>query len=62
LRERVSALHLSTILETLRDVVSANKNPVLLVESVRQALGRARVRPLLSESGGLRVVTLDRAP
>jgi flagellar biosynthesis protein FlhA len=32
---------------------------VLLVESVRQALGRALVRPHLSEDGGLRVVTLD---
>jgi len=32
---------------------------VLLVEAVRQGLGRALVRPLLSENGGLRVVTLD---
>jgi flagellar biosynthesis protein FlhA len=31
---------------------------VALVESVRQSLGRALVRPLLSETGGLRVVTL----
>jgi flagellar biosynthesis protein FlhA len=34
---------------------------VLLVEAARQALGRSLVRPLLSENGGLRVVTLDRA-
>ena len=39
---------------------AANKHPVLLVEAARQALGRALVRPLLGEDGGLRVVTLDR--
>jgi flagellar biosynthesis protein FlhA len=61
LREQVSIRDLSTILETLLDMAPANKNPVLLVESVRQALGRSLVRPLLSEGGGLRVVTLDRA-
>ena len=61
LREQVSIRDLSTILETLLDIAPANKNPVLLVEAARQALGRALVRPLLSDSGGLRVVTLDRA-
>ena len=61
LREQVSIRDLPTILETLLDLAPANKNPVLLVEAARQALGRALVRPLLSESGGLRVVTLDRA-
>jgi flagellar biosynthesis protein FlhA len=52
---------LSTILESLLDVAPTNKNPVLLVETARQALGRGLVRPLLSEGGSLRVVTLDRA-
>jgi len=61
LREQVSIRDLSTILEALLDLAPANKNPVLLVETARQALGRSLVRPLLSESGGLRVVTLDRA-
>jgi len=61
LREQVSVRDLSTILETLLDVAPANKNPVLLVESARQALSRGLVHPLLSENGGLRVVTLDRA-
>jgi flagellar biosynthesis protein FlhA len=60
LREQVSIRDLSTILEALLDLAPANKNPVLLVETARQALGRSLVRPLLSESGGLRVVTLDR--
>jgi len=31
----------------------------LLVEAARQGLGRALVRPLLSDDGGLRVLTLD---
>jgi len=52
LREQVSVRDLSTILETLLDIAPTNKNAVLLVESARQALARALVRPLLSESGG----------
>jgi flagellar biosynthesis protein FlhA len=59
LREQVSIRDLSTILETLLDVAIVNKNPVLLVETARQALGRALVHPLLSRDGELRVVTLD---
>jgi flagellar biosynthesis protein FlhA len=61
LREQVSIRDLPAILETLLDVSPTTKNPVVLVESVRQALGRALVRPLLSETGGLRVVTLEHA-
>jgi len=59
LREQVSIRDLPAILETLLDIAPGSKNPVMLVESVRQSLGRALVRPLLSEGGGLRVVTLD---
>jgi len=59
LREQVSVRDLPAILETLLDVAPSSKNPVILVESVRQALARALVRPLLSEGGGLRVLTLD---
>jgi flagellar biosynthesis protein FlhA len=61
LREQVSIRDLGTILETLVEVAASTKNPVLLVESVRHALGRALVRPLLNEDGSLRVVTLDSA-
>jgi flagellar biosynthesis protein FlhA len=61
LREQVSIRDLASILESLLDVASTNKHPVLLVEAARQSLGRALVRPLLSESGGLQVVTLDAA-
>ncbi|MFZ0477844.1 MAG: flagellar biosynthesis protein FlhA [Terriglobales bacterium] len=59
LREQVSIRDLPTILEALLDVCASTKHPVLLVEAARQALGRALVRPLLSDDGGLRVLTLD---
>ncbi len=59
LREQVSIRDLVTILETLLDVGPATKNPVLLVEAVRQALSRALVQPLLSDDGKLTVVQLD---
>jgi flagellar biosynthesis protein FlhA len=59
LREQVSIRDLPTILETLLDAAATTKNPIALIEAVRQGLGRALVRPLLSDNGGLRVVTLD---
>jgi flagellar biosynthesis protein FlhA len=59
LREQVSIRDLGTILETLVDAASFNKNPIALVETVRHALGRSLIRPLLNEKGELRVVTLD---
>jgi len=61
LREQVSIRDLGTIMETLVDASSFNKNPISLVEAVRHVLGRALVRPLLNEQGELRVVTLDSA-
>jgi flagellar biosynthesis protein FlhA len=61
LREQVSIRDLGTILETMVETAAINKNPVLLTEAVRHALGRALVRPLLDEKGELKVVTLDRA-
>ncbi len=59
LREQVSVRDLPTILEALLDASAISKHPVLLVEAARQSLGRALVRPLLSDDGGLRVLTLD---
>ena len=59
LREQVFIRDLPTILESLIDTAVMSKNQVSLVEGARQALGRALVRPLLSDDGGLRVVTLD---
>ncbi len=59
LREQVSIRDLSTVLEALLDASANSKHPVMLVEAARQSLGRALVRPLLSDDGGLRVLTLD---
>ncbi|HSZ16178.1 MAG TPA: flagellar biosynthesis protein FlhA [Terracidiphilus sp.] len=59
LREQVSIRDLGTILETMVETAAINKNPVLLVEAARHALGRALIRPLLDENGRLKVVTLD---
>ncbi|HUO59306.1 MAG TPA: flagellar biosynthesis protein FlhA [Candidatus Acidoferrales bacterium] len=59
LREQVPIRDLGTILETLAEIAPTTKQPILLVEAARQALGRALVRPLLSNDGSLRVVTLD---
>jgi flagellar biosynthesis protein FlhA len=61
LREQVSIRDLGTILETLVEAAANNKNPILLVEAARHALGRALIRPLLDENGKLKVVTLDGA-
>jgi flagellar biosynthesis protein FlhA len=61
LREQVSIRDLGTILETLVDAASFNKNPIALVEAVRHVLGRTLIRPLLNEKGELKVVTLDSA-
>jgi flagellar biosynthesis protein FlhA len=61
LREQVSIRDLVTILETLLDTASSNKNPILLVETARQALGRALVQPLLGDDGKLTVIQLDAA-
>ncbi len=58
LREQVSVRDLAGILEALLDTAPVTKNPILLVETARQALGRALVRPLLSSSGDLRVITM----
>ena len=59
LREQVSIRDIGTILETLVDTASFNKNPIALVEAVRHTLGRSLIKPLLNDQGELRVVTLD---
>ena len=59
LREQVSIRDLPTILEALLDASVAGKNPVMLVEAARQALGRALVQPLVNEEGKLTVVSVD---
>jgi flagellar biosynthesis protein FlhA len=59
LREQVSIRDLGSILETMVETAATNKNPVILVEAARHALGRTLIRPLLDEKGRLKVVTLD---
>ncbi len=59
LRENVPIRDLATILETLVNIAPASKNPVVLVEAVRQALGRSLVRPLLADNGKLKVIQVD---
>ncbi len=59
LREGVSIRDLGSILESLVEAAAVNKHQVALVEAARQSLGRALVRPLLANSGELKVVTLD---
>jgi len=58
LREQVSIRDLGTVLEVLAELAPTTKHPVLLVEAVRQMLGRALVRSLLSPDGDLKVVTV----
>ncbi len=59
LREQVSIRDLGAILEVLVEAASQSKNIVHLVESVRQALARSLVHPLLDAEGGLRVLTIE---
>ena len=61
LHEQVSIRDLPAILETLLDAAPVNKNPIHLVEAVRQTLGRSLVAPLLGTDRKLRVLTLDPA-
>jgi flagellar biosynthesis protein FlhA len=59
LREGVPVRDLATILETLVDIAPSSKNPIVLVEAARQALGRSFVHPLLGDDGKLRVIQVD---
>ncbi|HEV2645747.1 MAG TPA: flagellar biosynthesis protein FlhA [Acidobacteriaceae bacterium] len=61
LREGVSIRNLGSILEVLVEAAQISKSTVHLVETVRQALGRAIVHPLLSADGGLQVMVLGPA-
>jgi flagellar biosynthesis protein FlhA len=61
LRERVPMRDLTTILEAMADASTASKDPDVVVEAVRAALGRSICRALQSENGDLRVVSLSPA-
>ena len=58
-REKISIRDLLTITETLADYAAMTKDPDILTEYVRQKLGRAIVKPLLTPDGVLPVITVD---
>ncbi len=60
-REKISIRDLLTITETLADYAPMTKDPDILTEYVRQKLGRAIVKPLLTPDGMLPVITIDPA-
>ncbi len=59
MRERVSIRDGASILEALSEAAATSRNPILLTESVRQAIRRAVVRPYLSASNELAVYIVD---
>lgn len=59
LKERVPIRNLEVILETLADFGRRTKDPVVLTEHVRQALGRTICREYMDEKGQITAVTLD---
>ena len=61
LRERVPVRDLTTILEAMADAAAISKDPDVMVESVRAALGRSVCRTYQSENGDLRVLSLSPA-
>jgi flagellar biosynthesis protein FlhA len=61
LRERVPVRDLTTILEAMADGMSASKDPDVVVEIVRTALGRSICRAYQGDNGELRVISLGPA-
>lgn len=60
LKEGVSIRDLRTIFECLSDVGTSQKDPVVLTEHVRSALGRTITKKLVNSDGQLSLITLDR--
>jgi flagellar biosynthesis protein FlhA len=58
LRERVPVRDLTTILEAIADAAASNKDPDVLTESVRAALGRAICRQYQNDQGELPAIGL----
>jgi flagellar biosynthesis protein FlhA len=61
LRERVPVRDLTTILEAMADAAAVSKDPDVITEAVRSALGRSVCRAYQTESGDLRVIALSPA-
>lgn len=60
LRENVSIRDLRTILEILADYAAMTKDPQILTEYVRAGLGRSITRKLVTVTGELPLLTLER--
>jgi flagellar biosynthesis protein FlhA len=61
LRERVPVRDLATILEAIADAAAVSKDPDVVVEAVRAAIGRAICRNYQDDKGELRVISLGGA-
>ncbi len=59
LRESVPIRDLRSILETIADHAATTKDPEILTEVARQALGRTITRPYLAADGSLQIIGLD---
>lgn len=59
LREKVSLVHVESIIETLADVGRTSKDAQVLTETVRQRLGAAICQQLMGDAQALNVLTLD---
>jgi flagellar biosynthesis protein FlhA len=61
LRERVPVRDLATILEAMADAATVSKDPDVITEAVRTALGRSICRTYQNDASDLRVVSLSPA-
>jgi flagellar biosynthesis protein FlhA len=61
LREGVSIRDLGSVLEAIGDKARLTRDPAMLAEYARQALGRTITAPFLDHEGTLRVIALDPA-
>jgi flagellar biosynthesis protein FlhA len=61
LRERVPARDVVTILEAIADAAAGTKDPDLITEAVRTAIGRTICRPYQTERGELPAISLSPA-
>jgi flagellar biosynthesis protein FlhA len=59
LREGVSIRDLGSVLEAIGDKARLTRDPAMLAEYARQALGRTITAPFLDHEGNLRVIALD---
>ena len=59
LREGVSIRDLGAVLEAIGDKARLTRDPAMLAEYARQALGRTITAPFLDPEGTLRVIALD---